>query len=102
MWHIWLIRAMPRRALRSGALRCVCLRHAFTLQTLVKRKHLAQRRMLAMNALLMALCSAAAARVVARSVPPAVAAASLALNFHRRGHELSNTALLLLGNALAA
>ena len=90
--------ALPR--LRTFRLYWLCLNAAyvmeFFLQTLVKRKHLQQRRMLAMNAALMALSSLAAARVVMAHVRPVPALVSLAANFGRRGHELSNTAVLLV------
>ena len=63
------------------------------MQTLVKRRIMAQRTMLALNALLMA-ASTAAALPVLRRVRLVAALASLLLNFARRGRELSNTALV--------
>jgi hypothetical protein len=90
---------------RAFRLFWVCLNAAyvleFFLQTLVKRRVLAQGRMLALNALLMA-ASTAAALPVLRRVRPLAAAASLALNFARRGRELSNTALVAALVAAAA
>jgi hypothetical protein len=71
----------------------------FFLQTLVKRGFLAQSRMLAMNALLMAASTIAAVPVLLR-VRPDWAALSLLLNFARRHHDVSNT-VLVLGFALA-
>jgi hypothetical protein len=84
----------------------VCLNAAyvleFFLQTLVKRRLLRQPHMLALNALLMA-ASTLAALPVLRRVRPEAAAASCALNFARRGRELSNTALVAaLAAAVAA
>jgi hypothetical protein len=82
----------------------ICLNAAYVLeffmQTLVRRKLLRQAQMLVMNATLMAASSLAALPVL-RGVRPELAAASLALNFARRGHDLSNTALVAaLGVAL--
>lgn len=68
----------------------------FFLQTLVKRNYMRQSTMLTLNMMLMAAASLAAAPVVAR-VHPLVAAASLALNFARRGRDLSNVVVLLIG-----
>jgi hypothetical protein len=84
----------------------VCLNAAyvleFFLQTLVKRRLLRQAHMLALNALLMA-ASTLAALPMLRRVRPEAAAASCALNFARRGRELSNTALVAgLAAAVAA
>ena len=67
----------------------------FFLQTLVKRGYLRQGRMLALNALLMGASTLAAVPVIL-AVHPLVAASSLALNFGRRGRDVSNVALLLL------
>jgi hypothetical protein len=67
----------------------------FFLQTLVKRGYLRQGRMLALNALLMGASTLAAVPVLL-AVHPLVAAGSLALNFWRRGGDVSNVALLLL------
>ncbi len=90
---------------RAFRLFWVCLNAAyvleFFLQTLVKRRVLAQAHMLSMNALLMA-ASTAAALPVLQLVRPLAAAASLALNFARRGRDLSNTALVAALVAVAA
>lgn len=71
----------------------------FFMQTLVRRRVLAQRRMLALNQFLMLVSTAAALPVLA-CVHVAPAALSLALNLVRRRCELSNmaavVALLLL------
>jgi hypothetical protein len=72
----------------------------FFLQTLVKKGRLAQPAMLRMQQALM-LASTLAALLVLRSVDPLLAAASLALNFARRKHDVANTAALLLLAALA-
>lgn len=72
----------------------------FFLQTLVKRGYLRQSRMLGLNALLMGASSIAAVPVVL-AVHPLVAASSLALNFARRGRDVSNVALLLLAVGFA-
>ena len=66
----------------------------FFLQTLVRRRALTQRRMLQMNGLLM-LASTLPALSVLRGVDGWVAAASAALNYGRRGHDVSNTVGLL-------
>ena len=82
---------------RAFRLYWACLNAAyvleFFLQTLVRRKLLRQSHMLAMNATLMLASSLAALPVLPR-VRPELAAASLALNFAHRGHELLNTALV--------
>ena len=65
----------------------------FFLQTLVRRKMLAQSHMLLMNATLMAASSLAALPVL-RGVRLELAALSLALNFAHRGHEVANTAVV--------
>ncbi len=87
--------ALPQQ--RGFRLYWTCLNAAyvleFFLQTLVRRRVMAQRTMLALNALLMA-ASTAAALPVLRRVRPEAAAASLALNFARRGREITNTALV--------
>lgn len=72
--------------------------HEFFLQTLVKKNVLRQSTMLAMNGLLMAGSSAAAARVLVDHVRWPVAAASWGLNLAHRHHDVANT----LGVALVA
>ncbi len=83
----------------------VCLNAAyvleFFLQTLVKRAYLRQSRMLALNALLMAASTAAALPVLLR-VRADAAALSLALNFVRRGRDVSNTAIVLAAIAVVS
>lgn len=66
----------------------------FFMQTLVKRGFMSQAWMLALQQLLMSVSTVAALRVLA-NVWPHVAALSFALNFVRRGHEVSNGALVL-------
>jgi hypothetical protein len=66
----------------------------FFLQTLVKRRVLAQAHMLALNKLLMAGSSAAAARVLLLFVDWRVACCSFALNMTRRGRDFSSTAVV--------
>jgi len=72
----------------------------FFLQTLVKRRLLLQSTMLRLNALLMAACTCAALPIMLR-VQPLLACLSLALNMARRGHDFSNTALVLAAGWLA-
>lgn len=74
----------------------LCLNTAYTmeffLQTLVRRRHLAQRTMLSLNALLMAASTVAALAVV-RQNPTAMVSLGLLsclLNFVRRRHETQN------------
>lgn len=66
----------------------------FFQQTLVKRKAMPQWQMLATNQVLMAMASYAALRVVLGAVCLPIAALSLALNFLRRGSELTNFAIV--------
>lgn len=66
----------------------------FFLQTLVKKRYMAQATMLRLQQLLMAASSAAALRVL-RGVSLPLAALSLALNFMHRGHDFANTAVLV-------
>jgi len=72
----------------------------FFMQTLVKRRLLLQSTMLRLNALLMAACTCAALPIMLR-VQPLLACLSLALNMARRGHDFSNTALVLAAGWLA-
>ena len=65
----------------------------FFMQTLVKKRHIGQGRMLRMNQFLMAVSSAAAVRVLCEVCLPA-AAISLVFNFMNAGRELGNTALV--------
>lgn len=58
----------------------------------VKKGHMAQGTMLALNQLLMGITTAPALGVLAGPVRPLPAAVSLALNFVHRGHELANVA----------
>lgn len=78
---------------------CLCLNTSyvmeFFLQTLVKKGHLGQLRMLALQQLLMAISSAAATQTLWRHTRLVAAAASLALNLGHRHHELANTATTL-------
>jgi len=67
----------------------------FFMQTLVKRQYMSQSWMLALQQLLMAVSTLAALRVPLRAVSPSLAALSFALNFARRGRELSNGALVI-------
>ena len=73
--------------------------HEFFLQTLVKKKMLRQSAMLALNGLLMAGSSAAAARVLVDHVRWPVAAASWALNLAHRHHDFANTVAVALAAA---
>ncbi|KAJ1446084.1 hypothetical protein M885DRAFT_547761 [Pelagophyceae sp. CCMP2097] len=83
----------------------LCLNTSYTmeffLQTLVKRKHLGQIKMLRLNALLMVASSLAALQVLRSSVDWRLASLSLVLNFVNRGRDVSNTAYVAcLGAAL--
>ena len=83
---------------RAFRLYWVCLNAAyvleFFLQTLVKRAYLRQSRMLGLNALLMAASTSAALPVLLQ-VRAHAALLSLALNFARRGRDVSTTAIVL-------
>ena len=68
--------------------------HEFFLQTLVKKRYMSQRTMLALQQLLMLVSTAAALRIL-QYVEPHLCLLSLALNFTRRGREVSNGALVL-------
>ena len=87
---------------RSFRLYWLCLNtayvHEFFLQTLVKRRYMSQRTMLALQQLLMLVSSVAALRVLAH-VKPYLCVLSLALNFTRRGREVSNGVLVLAAGA---
>ena len=76
----------------------VCLNTAYTmeffLQTLVRRRHLSQWAMLALNQLLMAVSTVAALQVL-QHVTPWVAVVSLLLNFSNRHHDCANSVALL-------
>eukprot|EP00667_Euglena_gracilis_P015339 EG_transcript_15944 len=71
----------------------------FFLQSLVKRKAMRQGTMLRMQQWLM-LVSTFAALQVLRDVDPAVAAASFALNFAHRHHDVLNTVAIMAVAAL--
>lgn len=68
----------------------------FYLQTLVKRGLLSQAAMLVYQAALMLMASVTAAVTVWRYVLLPIAALSMALNFANRGHDVFNTAVLIL------
>ena len=76
--------------------------HEFFLQTLVKKKIMAQGPMLALNGLLMAGSSAAAARILLAHVRWPVAAASFFLNVVHRHHDFANTLLVAAAAALVS
>lgn len=67
----------------------------FFLQTLVKRRLLAQRAMLVMHAPLMMFATVTAMQMLIRFVQPVPVLASLALNMLNRKHDLINTAIAL-------
>jgi hypothetical protein len=67
----------------------------FFLQTLVKRRMLAQRNMVLMQQVLMLFATVTSLRVVADSVLPLAAATSFALNMLNRKHDVVNTVVVL-------
>ena len=73
----------------------------FFMQTLVKRRYMSQNWMLALQQLLMSVSTVAALRVLT-NVWPHLCALSFALNFARRGRELSNGAVVLAAAATLA
>ncbi|GAB5373201.1 hypothetical protein AAMO2058_001730000 [Amorphochlora amoebiformis] len=74
----------------------------FYLQTLVKRKKLSQRHMLAMQQLLMFACTLAALPVLLYNVQMPLAGLSLFLNFVNRKKEMMNVAIVIVvGYSLA-
>eukprot|EP00041_Stephanoeca_diplocostata_P017143 m.341117 g.341117 ORF g.341117 m.341117 type:complete len:308 (-) comp20606_c0_seq3:389-1312(-) len=73
----------------------------FFLQTLVKRKYMAQSTMLGLNQLLMVVSTAAALDIVLR-VNMIAAITSLALNFINRGHDVINVGITTMLCMLAA
>ena len=68
--------------------------HEFFMQTLVKRRYMSQRWMFMLQQVLM-LVSTAAALQVLQAVRLLPAALSFALNFARRGHEVSNGCIVV-------
>lgn len=66
----------------------------FFMQTLVKRKYMSQRWMLLLQQMLMLVSTAAAVQVL-QAVRPLPAALSFALNFARRGCEVSNGCVVI-------
>ena len=68
----------------------------FFLQSLVRRRILAQCTMLFMNKILMGICTFASGLIVMNHVRFSAALASLILNFTRRYKEFSNVAISLL------
>lgn len=73
----------------------------FFMQTLVKRGHMSQTWMLALQQLLMAVSTVAALRVLGNVWPP-LCALSFALNFARRSREVSNGVIVLAAAAATA
>jgi hypothetical protein len=67
----------------------------FFLQTLVKRRLLAQGNMILMQQVLMLFATLTSLRVVVDSVLPLAAATSLALNMLNRKHDVVNTVVVL-------
>ena len=76
----------------------VCLNIAyvneFFMQTLVRRRYMSQRWMLILQLTLMLVSTAAAVQVL-QAVRPLPAALSFALNFARRGREVSNGCVVI-------
>jgi len=66
----------------------------FFMQTLVRRRYMSQRWMLVLQQTLMLVSTAAAVQVL-QAVRPLPAALSFALNFARRGHEVSNGCVVI-------
>lgn len=67
----------------------------FFLQTLVKRRHLEQRKMLLMHAPLMLFATVTALQTLLDLVSPGAAALSFALNMLNRKHDVANTCVVL-------
>ena len=66
----------------------------FFMQTLVRRRYMSQRWMLVLQQTLMLVSTAAAVQVL-QAVRPLPAALSFALNFARRGREVSNGCVVI-------
>jgi hypothetical protein len=72
----------------------------FFLQTLVKKKKLAQENLLRMQYILMSLATISSSVVVVGHVNLLLAALSLIFNFAHRKHDLLNTSVIMAGMAI--